>query len=378
MKFERERQRLEREKLEREKQELERLRRQQMSSRVVEDRRPGKRLAEDRDPYFDDRKRPQREREDYPASGSSRGMFNSNFSNSSPHGSSVLGVPVYDGATRRVDDWSSSGVGGRYDSGRSSRDVSGAGRGPPPTSSRDLGSSRGLSGSSRGLGSSRYSGGSSHMTSTREMGSSSYKGSSRDMLVSSGSANMGGSGYSGAARDMGGSGQLGHSSRGLSGGRDMVSSRDLGRPSGSDYSSSSRSRDDRGLGRSMHVSGGSHDIASHGSRSNTIGSHASGGSSWSSAMTGGSLAADWGRSGSDRGGVAGGLSSRAMTGMSGESAMAMGVGVGVNPFGGPALAANPFAGGSLGGGSMSGGGGGGSDRYDAYTLKNPLLGARRY
>ena len=194
MKFERERQRLEREKLEREKQELERLRRQQMSSRVVEDRRPGKRLAEDRDPYFDDRKRPQREREDYPASGSSRGMFNSNFSNSSPHGSSVLGVPVYDGATRRVDDWSSSGVGGRYDSGRSSRDVSGAGRGPPPTSSRDLGSSRGLSGSSRGLGSSRDSGGSSHMTSTREMGSSSYKGSSRDMLVSSGSANMGGSG----------------------------------------------------------------------------------------------------------------------------------------------------------------------------------------
>ena len=114
-------------------------------------------------------------------------------------------------------------------------------------------------------------------------------------------------------------------------------------------------------------------------------------------MTGGSLAADWGRSGSDRGGVAGGLSSRAMTGMSGDrggvagglssramagmsnlSAMAMGVGVGVNPFGGPALAANPFAGGSLGGGSMSGGGGGGSDRYDAYTLKNPLLGARRY
>jgi hypothetical protein len=84
MKFERERQRLEREKLEREKQELERLRRQQMSSRIVEDRRPNKRMAEERDPYFEDRKRPP-QREDYPAAGSSRGMLlpvHSHFSNS--------------------------------------------------------------------------------------------------------------------------------------------------------------------------------------------------------------------------------------------------------------------------------------------------------
>jgi hypothetical protein len=75
MKFERERQRMEREKLEREKQELERLRRQQISSRVVEERRPGKRTAEDRDPYYDDRKRASRA--EYPSlgGGSSRGRF---------------------------------------------------------------------------------------------------------------------------------------------------------------------------------------------------------------------------------------------------------------------------------------------------------------
>jgi len=78
MKFERERQRLEREKLEREKQELERLRRQQLSSRaIVDDRRSSKRMAEDRDPYYEDRKRAV-PRADYPPVGSvsSRGMFN--------------------------------------------------------------------------------------------------------------------------------------------------------------------------------------------------------------------------------------------------------------------------------------------------------------
>jgi hypothetical protein len=65
-----------------------------------------------------------------------------------------------------------------------------------------------------------------------------------------------------------------------------------------------------------------------------------------------------------------------MSGMSNLSAMAMGVGVGVNPFS-AAISSNPFAGGSMASGSL-GGSGAGADRYDAYTLKNPLLGTRRY
>jgi RNA recognition motif-containing protein len=59
MKFERERQRLERERLQREKEDLERLRRQQQQTRLEETRRAPKRppAVDDRDPYYDDRKR---------------------------------------------------------------------------------------------------------------------------------------------------------------------------------------------------------------------------------------------------------------------------------------------------------------------------------
>jgi len=214
-------------------------------------------------------------------------------------------------------------------------------------------------------------------------GSSSYKGTSRDISGSSGSGHLGGSSYMGgsthmssssSSRDMGGMSHMSGSSRGLSGGRDMGGSRaDLGRSTTSDYS---RSREERAPARALHggAGGGSSDVPSHTSRSNMIGSHASGGSSWSSAITGtsGGLAADWSRSAmsGDRSGAAG-LSSRSISGMGGMSAM--GLGVGVSPFGGGAL---PCASGSMSGGSM--GGGGGADRYDAYTLKNSVLGTRRY
>lgn len=214
------------------------------------------------------------------------------------------------------------------------------------------------------------------MGGSRDIGSS-FKGSSRDISGSGGSSYGGGSSHMGSSRDMGGgASHMTSSSRSLSDGRNMSGSRDMGRPSGpTEYS---RSRDERAPGRSLHGSGGSssHDVSAHSSRSNIIGSHASGGSNWSSTLTGtgGSLAADWGRSAlsGDRGGMAG----RSMSSLAGMSAMGMGVSV-TTPFGTGIASSIPFGGSSgMAGGSMSGSGVG--DRYDAYTLKNPLLGTRRY
>jgi len=119
MKFERERQRLERERLEREKEELERLRRQQ-SSKLEDARRATKRGGDDRDPYYDDRKRSARESgSEYARTGAA----------SRDHGSQAFSRPVVGHqATSGYADNSGSrrggeerGTTGRYDSSRSSR-----------------------------------------------------------------------------------------------------------------------------------------------------------------------------------------------------------------------------------------------------------------
>jgi len=118
MKFERERQRLERERLEREKEELERLRRQQ-SSKLEDARRATKRSGDDRDPYYDDRKRSARDggSSDYGRSGTSsrdhggNQMFSRQVTTS--HQSNSGGG--YDNSSRRGQDDRS---GGRYDSNR--------------------------------------------------------------------------------------------------------------------------------------------------------------------------------------------------------------------------------------------------------------------
>merc|ERR1740137_242013 len=115
MKFERERQRLERERLEREKEELERLRRQQ-SSKLEDARRATKRGGEERDPYYDDRKRSAREggSTDYVRGGAS----------SREHGGQMFTRPVagHQASTGYADSSGSRrgqedrGSGGRYDS----------------------------------------------------------------------------------------------------------------------------------------------------------------------------------------------------------------------------------------------------------------------
>merc|ERR1719319_1405805 len=93
MKFERERQRLERERLEREKEELERLRRQQ-STRLEDARRGSKRPGDDRDPYYDERKRSGR---DEYTSGSRSGGGVANSSSSSYDYTSARSAPASGG-----------------------------------------------------------------------------------------------------------------------------------------------------------------------------------------------------------------------------------------------------------------------------------------
>jgi len=114
MKFERERQRLERERLEREKEELERLRRQQ-SSKLEDARRATKRSGDDRDPYYDDRKRSNRDSgsSDYSRSGNSgRDHGNQMFSRPGTGHQANSGYGDNSGSRRGQDDRGS----GRYES----------------------------------------------------------------------------------------------------------------------------------------------------------------------------------------------------------------------------------------------------------------------
>merc|ERR1719431_2345475 len=101
MKYERERQRMERERLEREKEELERLKRQHT---VKEDsRRSSKRPAEDREPYYEDRKRHGggSGREEYPSSRSGRdaGQHHNPSLGHHPGGSSSYSGSRYEGGS---------------------------------------------------------------------------------------------------------------------------------------------------------------------------------------------------------------------------------------------------------------------------------------
>ena len=125
MKFERERQRLERERLEREKEELERLRRQQ-SSKLEDARRATKRGGEDRDPYYDDRKRTAREGgSEYPRAGTGSREHNSQmFSRTVTAHQPSSGYT--DNSSSRRGQEESRGSGGRYDSSRSSRGAEGS------------------------------------------------------------------------------------------------------------------------------------------------------------------------------------------------------------------------------------------------------------
>lgn len=120
MKFERERQRLERERLEREKEELERLRRQQ-SSKLEDARRATKRGGEDRDPYYDDRKRSAREggSSEYSRGGSSREHSGQVFSRPVVGHQGSSGYGDSSGSRRGQDDRGSGSS--RYESSRSSR-----------------------------------------------------------------------------------------------------------------------------------------------------------------------------------------------------------------------------------------------------------------
>merc|ERR1719228_291328 len=118
MKFERERQRLERERLEREKEELERLRRQQ-SSKLEDARRATKRSGEDRDPYYDDRKRSNRDggSSDYGRGGSSRDHSGQVFSRPVVGHQGSSGYGDSSGSRRGQDDRGSGSS--RYESSRS-------------------------------------------------------------------------------------------------------------------------------------------------------------------------------------------------------------------------------------------------------------------
>merc|ERR1719186_1079879 len=125
---EREELRRERERLEREKQELmelERLRRQQ-SSKLEDARRATKRGGEDRDPYYDDRKRTAREGgSEYPRAGTGSREHNSQmFSRTVTAHQPSSGYT--DNSSSRRGQEESRGSGGRYDSSRSSRGAEGS------------------------------------------------------------------------------------------------------------------------------------------------------------------------------------------------------------------------------------------------------------